>query len=90
MGRLGGCERSMLLDVVLLYLHFRFPLWLVGVARSLSNYSHFVPADPAGAVCPGLATSCVPFLPLLRSLVDGEMPCCGGGSWFVASLVGPL
>ena len=77
------------LDAVLLRLRFYFPLWLVGASCRLSARARFVPAGLAGATCPGPATSCAFFLPslLLRSLVDDEMPCCGGGLWCVASLV---
>ena len=72
----------MFFDVVLRSLHFYFPLWLVGASRRLSARARFVPAGSAGAACPGLATLCACFFPLLllRLLVDGEMPCCGGGS----------
>ena len=72
----------MFFDVVLLCLRFCFPLWFFGANRRLSAYAHSVPAGLAGAVCPGLAALRAFFLslPLLRLLVDGEMPCCGGGS----------
>ena len=76
-------------DVVLVHLRVCLPLWFVGASRGLSAYARFVPAGLAGAGCPGSASFCAFFLPLLllRVLVDGEMPCCGGGSWCVASLV---